>query len=324
MNDRPTLPLVAGLTLGVFLGAAALVAAHVAGDLVLVEAMGEGSGPDSRLMPLFEELHRARLVALPLAALLPALAGLAGTCVMVWARRRAALPPLPHRARVPRWRAWVPLPQRGNPALIGQAARWPQALLVVPLAGLTVAAALLPQAGGNPVVPDAAFLWGAVLILLGFPLLVAERVLAATPAARLPEAPSLRALLFLPTIGLPVAGALEIGAGLGVPALSAQLAAALSLLPCAVAVELAARAAGRCFLPPPAADGPAQRPTRCWHGCWPKGRSARSLVGAGAGPSGHRLRPELGARLCPCCLRPAHAGAGADRLGPERRRLGGG
>jgi regulator of protease activity HflC (stomatin/prohibitin superfamily) len=254
MDNRPTLRLVAGLTLGVFLGAVALVAAHVAGDLALVASMGEGSGPDSRLLPLFEELHRARLVALPLAALLPALAGLAGTCVMLGARRRAALPPLPHRARGPRWRAWVPLPPRGNLALIGQAARWPQALLVVPLAGLTVAAALLPQAGGNPVVPDAAFLWGAVLILLGFPLLVAERVLAATPAARLPEAPSLRALLFLSTIGLPTAGVLEIAAGLGVPTLAAQFAAALSLLPCAVAAELAARAAGRCFLPPPAPD----------------------------------------------------------------------
>jgi len=277
MEDRPTLRLVAGLTLGVSLGAAGLLAAHVAGDLALVGAMGEGSGPDSRLLPLFEELHRARLVALPLAALLPALAGLAGTCVMLWARRRAALPHFSHRTRVPRWRGWVPLPPRGEPSLVGQAARWPQALLVVPLAGLTVVAALLPQAGGNPVVPDAAFLLGAVLILLGFPLLVAERVLAAMPAARLPEAPSLRALLFLPTIGLPVAGVLEIAAGLGVPSLAGQFAAALSLLPCAVAAELAARAAGRCFLPPPAANARAASDSLLAR-LLAEGAQARSLV----------------------------------------------
>ena len=138
-------------------------------------------------------------------------------------------------------------------------------------------AALLPQAGGNPVVPDAAFLLGAVLILLGFPLLVAERVLAAMPAARLPEAPSLRALLFLPTIGLPVAGVLEIAAGLGVPSLAGRFAAALSLLPCAVAAELAARAAGRCFLPPPAANARAASDSLLAR-LLAEGAQARSLV----------------------------------------------
>jgi len=190
----------------------------------------------ARTLPAVTGLHelvRASLASLPLAALLVALAGLAGTWAIAGARRR------------------------GDPALVGRAARWPQTLLVAPLAVAAVAAALLPRIVGVPdtlpVVSAAAWFWGAAMVVLAFPLLLAERVVASVSPVRLPEAPALRALLFLPTVVLPAAGALEVLAGLGVPVLAERLAAVLSLLPCAIAVELALRAVGRCFLPPPPA-----------------------------------------------------------------------
>ncbi len=182
---------------------------------------------------LLNELVRASLASLPLAALLVALAGLAGTWAIAGARRH------------------------GDPALVGRTARWPQALLVAPLAVSAVAAALLPRIAGVsdalPVVTGAAWFWGAGMVVLAFPLLLAERVVASVSPERLPEAPALRPLLFLPTVVLPAAGALEILAGLGAPVLAGFLAAALSILPCAIAAELALRAIGRCFLPPPPA-----------------------------------------------------------------------
>jgi regulator of protease activity HflC (stomatin/prohibitin superfamily) len=224
MPDRATttvaLRLVRRLVLVVCVAVAILAAAQILAGIL----------PPTRRL---DELLRARLTALPLAALLVALAGLAGTWAMVWAR------------------------QRGDPARIGRTARWPQALLVVPLALSAVAAALPTWIGAPPnalpLARDAALLWGGALVVLAFPLLLAERVLAAVPSARLPEAPALRALVFLPTIVLPAAGVLEGAAGLGAPVLAGWLAVVLSLLPGTIAVELALRATGRCFLPPPPA-----------------------------------------------------------------------
>jgi hypothetical protein len=206
---------------------------------------------------LFREPGRAQLTAVPLAALLVSLAGIAGTWLLAWARRG------------------------GERALVARMARWPQALLMVPLSALVAVAALLPRLANVPdgvaVAPEAAWFWGGAMIILAFPLLIAERVLAAWPPARLPEAPGLRALLFLPTIVLPAAGALEIAAGLGAPTLALRLTAALSLLPCAIAAELALRAIGRCFLPsPPAAEARAVESTLAR--LLAEGTQARSLA----------------------------------------------
>ncbi len=198
--------------------------------------------------PLLAELSRARLVALPLAGVLAALAGAVGTLVVAGARHRAAA--LAHPVT---WRRKVLWPA-GSPEQVRKSARWPQALLAAPMAGLGVAAALLPQ--GDPAAPveqHAAWLLAGGLLVLCFPLLLAERMLAAETPARLPEAPWLRALLFLATSAFAAAGALELAAGIGVP-LTARLAALLALLPAAVCAELAGRAIGRCFLPPPAAE----------------------------------------------------------------------
>jgi regulator of protease activity HflC (stomatin/prohibitin superfamily) len=234
-----------GLGLAAALGGLQLHADVLAGETM----MGELSAAELP-SPLFAELARARLAALPLAALLAALAGLAGTWVLAWARGHAA-------SGVPAlvWRG-VTLRPAGVPALVRRAARWPQILLVVPLAGLGIAAALLLPAGdpATPAVLPMAWLLGGGLIALAFPLLLAERLLAALPAAALPEAPGLRALAFLATLAFVAAGALELAAGLGAPALALRLAGLLALLPAAVAAELAGRAAGRGFLPPPPAE----------------------------------------------------------------------
>ncbi len=200
--------------------------------------------------PLLVEIARARLAALPLAALLAAVAGLAGTLAVTRARWRAetSTPAVTWRRRIV-WPA-------GSAMGVRKAARWPQALLVTPLAALGIAAALLFPTGDPPapVTQQAAWLLGGGLLGLCFPLLVAERLLAAVPPARLPEAPWLRALAFVAVLAFAAAGLLELAAGFGLPWLAARLAALLALLPAAVAAELAGRAIGRCFLPPPPAE----------------------------------------------------------------------
>ena len=241
--------LLAALTLGGLLLAAVLGGLQLHADVLVAQTMtGEMSAAELP-SPLFAELARARLVALPLAALLPALAGLAASWALAWARGRAAAggPALA-------WRGVVLLPA-GTPALVRSVARWPQILRVVPLCALGLAAAWLLPAGAPvpPEVPRMAWLLGGGLMALGFPLLVAERLLAALPPAALPEAPALRALAFLTTLAFVAAGLLELAAGFGLPGLALWLASVLALLPCAVAAELAGRAAGRGFLPPPPA-----------------------------------------------------------------------
>jgi len=196
--------------------------------------------------PLLVEIARARLAALPLAALLAAVAGLTGTLAVARARLRAET-----TAPAVTWRRRIVWPA-GSPVRVRKAARWPQALLVTPLAGLGIAAALLFPAGNPaaPVTPQAAWLGGGLLALC-FPLLVAERLLAAAPTARLPEAPWLRALGFVAVLAFAAAGILELAAGFGLSWLAVRLAALLALLPAGIAAELAGRAIGRCFLPPP-------------------------------------------------------------------------
>nr|WP_294521035.1 SPFH domain-containing protein [uncultured Rhodopila sp.] len=200
--------------------------------------------------PLLAEIARARLAALPLAALLAAVAGLTGTLAVARARWRAET-----LAPAVTWRRRIVWPA-GSPMLVRKAARWPQALVVTPVAALGIAAALLVPAGdpAAPVVPRAAWLLGGGLLVLCFPLLVGERLLAAVAPSRLPEAAWLRALAFAAVLACAAAGVLELAAGFGLAWLTGRLAALLALLPAAIAAELAGRAMGRCFLPPPAAE----------------------------------------------------------------------
>jgi regulator of protease activity HflC (stomatin/prohibitin superfamily) len=91
---------------------------------------------------------------------------------------------------------------------------------------------------------------GGAMLALAFPLLLAERIVAAQSAARLPEAPELRALLFLPVLCWPAAGLLQIAASLGAR-YTVGLGDALALLIALVGIELVLRALGVLFLPPP-------------------------------------------------------------------------
>jgi regulator of protease activity HflC (stomatin/prohibitin superfamily) len=201
-------------------------------------------------IPLLGASLQAGLIPVTLASLLLALTGLVGTWIMAAARRRAASPPIPPAGR---WAWRLRAGAGGDPGLVGRAARWPQAIVVSFLALAAGACAwLLPvQAGLPPVPPGATIAVGAAAIALAFPLLVAERLLAAMPASRLPEAASLRVLLLLPVLAWPAAGLLLIASGLGLP-FAGRLGPVVAVPLTAVAAELCLRALGRCFLPPPA------------------------------------------------------------------------
>ena len=199
-------------------------------------------------IPLAAASQPAGLIPLALAALLLALTGLAGTWIMARARLLAAAAPLP---RATGWRRRLPAATRGDPGAIGRAARWPQAILAGALAPAAAASAWLPPAANLAPGPQGSGLaLGCAAIVLAFPVLIAERVVAATPAAVLPEAPALRTLLLLPVLTWAAAGLLLIAAALRVPC-THWFGGALALMLTAVAAELLLRALGRCFLPPP-------------------------------------------------------------------------
>ena len=266
-QDRPdhaSPPAPAGQVWGIVrrLALAHVLVAAVPAVLLLASGMSWAHRAlPANLAAALSELRYGGVAALPLASSLLALAGLAGTMTMLWARRRAAgeARSVPARrgrfaylgVRLLRWR----LPVAGDPALIGRAARRPQALLVggLSLAAIVVAWVWRPLPGTPLAPPDTVFTLGGAAILLGFPLLIAERVAATIPEALLPEAPGLRALLLIPALAWPLAGALEIAFGLGLaagPAIGQGVAFVLG----AIGAELALRALGRLFLPPPPAE----------------------------------------------------------------------
>jgi len=181
--------------------------------------------------PLWAEIARSGVAALPLGAILVALGGLLGAAILI-------------RARL-----------GGDPRRIGRAARLGQAISVplFALAGATVAWRLRPLSGVVLAHAGTAYALGAAAIALAFPLLIAERYLAAIPARVLPEAPGLRALALLATMTCFLAGLLEIAAGFGLP-FTDRAAMLLALLVAVTGCELAARALGRLFLPPPEPD----------------------------------------------------------------------
>jgi regulator of protease activity HflC (stomatin/prohibitin superfamily) len=202
---------------------------------------------------ILAELARSGAAALPAAALLLAIAGFLGTAVLA-------------RARV-----------RGDAQAIGRAARLPQALLVpAPALAASFLAWRLRPLLDTPLAPPATcYAIGAAAIAAAFPLLIIERQLAATQPRGLPEAPSLRALAFVAMGACFATGLLELACGFGLP-FTARAGSLLALLLAAIGVELAARALGRLFLPPPEAHA---------------ARAACSsllarLLSAGAGPGG--------------------------------------
>jgi regulator of protease activity HflC (stomatin/prohibitin superfamily) len=234
---RPIDPQPVRLLRGLSLAGAAVAAILLAASLPAVPALAP--------------LRQGGTIPVLIASLLLAIAGLAGAWLMAWARRRANAPRTTPPMR--RWRRMLAGPASGDPALIGRTARWPQAILIVAITAWAIACAwLLPSAPAVPPAPPATdFLFGGLLLALAFPLLIVERLIAAMPPARFPEAPSLHALLLLPVIAWPAAGLVRIVTGLGVP-FAERLDTPILLLLTAVAAELCLRALGRCFLPPPA------------------------------------------------------------------------
>jgi regulator of protease activity HflC (stomatin/prohibitin superfamily) len=189
--------------------------------------------------PALVEITRSGVAALPFSALLLVLAGLAGTKIVLAARHAP-----PARLR----RFWPSLSAGG-------AARWPQALVIMPLALLAglLAWRLRPLTAFAMAAPDAGYALGAGVVVLAFPLLVAERSLAGTRDALLPEAAGLRGLFFLAAAVTFLSGLCEILAASGLPG---QVAAGtvIALVLAAAAAELGLRAGARLFLPPPRAE----------------------------------------------------------------------
>ena len=142
--------------------------------------------------------------------------------------------------------------EAGADRRLASLARRPQGIIVPALAGCAIALALWSRPA-SLATGSAALAAGGAAIVLGFPLLLAERIMAATPGTRLLEAANLRSLLFVPALLTPLAGLLEIGAALGVPWMRAGMDA-LALFAAAVAAELTVRSLANWFLPPPAPE----------------------------------------------------------------------
>jgi hypothetical protein len=174
--------------------------------------------------PLIDEAIRLGVIGSAFAALVLAAAGAIATDVMM-------------RARI----------VGGG---VGNAARWPQVALVTTLAALSTVAAwrLSPDLG---MVRASSAAIGAAALGLSFPMLVAERMVAAIPLARAPEAPDLRALALLPVLVTSGAGLGAIVGGIGAPLVGRAVIDLALILVFAVGAELALRAAARAFLPPP-------------------------------------------------------------------------
>jgi regulator of protease activity HflC (stomatin/prohibitin superfamily) len=180
------------------------------------------------------ELRRSFIIALPLASVLLCLAALAGTLIVAGARLHAARTPSEHRR-------------------VGRAARVPQAVavpcLALPAAALAWFCRPAPDFTGFM---HLGFGAGAGACAVAFLLLIAERNLAAMPAATLPEAPALRSLAFLATGVTFFAGLLAVAANLGLSG-TGRAGDLLALLPAAAGIEMSCRALAKLFLPPPSA-----------------------------------------------------------------------
>lgn len=209
------------------------------GVLLLLGALGA--------TPLGAEARSTGLAGVALAAVLVAWAGLLATLAMVWARARLG------QAAPPR-RRWARLLPRRRIRLAGderlaRMARRPQGI-IVPALSLAAAYAAWRLWPGAPGPLPRAMLLGGAAVVLAFPLLLMERIMGSVPPTRLPEAPALEALLFVPVAAVPLAGLLHILAEAGMGWARPAIALA-GIYVCVVAAELAARALANWFLPPP-------------------------------------------------------------------------
>ena len=202
--------------------------------------------------PLAAELRSSGLAGVAIGAILLSLTGLLATLPMAWARQRAGQT-VPASLASPVWPQWARVLRPGRigrldaTERLARMARRPQGIIVPALSFAAAAWWLWPGMSGPA---SHATLLGGGAIALTFPLLVAERIIAGVPAAQLPEAAALQALLFVPVAVVPLAGLIEIMAGLGMAWPRLAMAFVFIYL-CVIAAELAARSLANWFLPPP-------------------------------------------------------------------------
>ena len=192
------------------------------------------------------------LVTMAAAAVMVPLAGLLATSPLARARARfgSAIVRADNAGRLARIGRRLGF-ARGQNSELGRLARRPQGV-IVPAIGACIAALLLVEPGVPANALPHGMAAGIAALVLGFPLLVAERLMSAVRPASLPEADALRALLFVPVIVVPAAGLLAIGAAARLPYMPLG-ARAFEIAVGVIAVELAVRALANWFLPPPAA-----------------------------------------------------------------------
>jgi regulator of protease activity HflC (stomatin/prohibitin superfamily) len=129
-----------------------------------------------------------------------------------------------------------------------------QAIMVIVAAGGSTIFLVVLRSYAAAASPAAAawFALAGVSILAAFPLLIAERVVTAIPAASFPEAPRLRPLAMMPIVCLAVLAAANIATGLGLDVIR-PAATLLGFGLAVVSAELIAR--GAFALVQPTADG---------------------------------------------------------------------
>jgi len=203
---------------------------------------------------LAAELRSSGLAGVAIGAILLSSTGLLATLPMAWARQRAG-ENVPASLALPVWPQWTRVIRPGRSdrpdatERLARMARRPQGIIVPALSFAAAAAAWWLWPGMSGSAPHATLLGGGA-IALTFPLLVAERIIAGVPATQLPEAVALQALMFVPVAIVPLAGLIEIMAGLGMAWPRPAMAFVFIYL-CVIAAELAARSLANWFLPPP-------------------------------------------------------------------------
>ena len=203
------------------------------------------------MAPLAVAARSSGLAGVALGAVVLPLAGLLATLLMVGARREVGRVPTAGRP------SWMRALRFGQPRPIdpvwrlSRMARRPQGV-VVPAFALAAAAAVWWLRPAEAGALGSAMPLGTGAIIFGFPLLVAERIMAGVPPSRLPEAAALRRLLLVPVILVPLGGLIEIAAGAGLGGTRAAMTV-LALYLGMVAAELTLRSLANWFLPPPPA-----------------------------------------------------------------------
>ncbi len=211
--------------------------------------------PALRALPIVRALAPTGIPAILCGALLLAATALFATSQIARARWLSVSLSSPTVRQAGRWRRLLPRRRVSEYLPVSAAARRPQAVRLIggaALAALAIARFWPMPAPPVALAPQIWFGLAGAALVLGFPLLVAERVFAGTDPLVLPEAPRLRAMLAVPIAACLMSALLALADGLGLAAPWthwARIGACGFLL--GIAAELAMRGIGLCFLPPP-------------------------------------------------------------------------